>query len=136
MATSKRSSSALSGNLPKAVGAIDLGTCNTRIAFGMRPTAYESQGKHRVQLVTDWEDGRDNPPMAPTSILFNKAEEVIAYGFAAEKMFKNHVGEEYYFFRNFKMDLHSKEVSCKVQLFIQIVLCLITTYPINSSIDV
>ena len=109
MATSVRSSSSLSGNLPKAVGAIDLGTCNTRIAFGMRPT-YEREGKFEVHLVTDWEDGKGNPPMAPTSILFNKAEEVIAYGFAAEKMFKNHVGEEYYFFKNFKMDLHSKEV--------------------------
>ena len=127
MATSMRSSSSLSGILPKAVGAIDLGTCNTRIAFGMRPT-YESDGKFRVQLVNEWEDGKGNPDMAPTSILFNKAEEVVAYGFAAETMFKNHVGEEYYFFRNFKMDLHSKDVSCKVQLFIKSVLCLITAY--------
>ena len=127
MATSVRSCSSLSGILPKAVGAIDFGTSNTCIAFGMRPT-YESEGKFRVQLVTEWEDGKGNPDMAPTSILFNKAEEMVAYGFAAEKMFKNHVGEEYYFFKNFKMDLHSKEVSCKVQLFIKNVLCLITTY--------
>ena len=113
MATSVRSRSSLSGNRPKAVGAIDFGTCNTRIAFGMRPTD-EKDGKFRVQLVTEWEDSKGNPDMAPTSILFSKAKEVVAYGFAAEQKFKNDVGEDYYFFRNFKMDLHSKEVSFKV----------------------
>lgn len=62
--------------------------------------------------MTDWEEGRGNPDMAPTSILFNKAEEVVAYGFAAENRFKNlSDGEnEYYFFKNFKMDLHGREV--------------------------
>ena len=129
MATLTRSS--ISGSLPKTVGAIDLGTCNTRIAFGMRPN--KTEGNFRVQLMTEWEDSKGNPDMAPTSILFNKAEEVVAYGFAAEKKFKNPEGKEHYFFRNFKMDLHSKDVSLKVQLLTVIVLCLISTYPTPST---
>ena len=132
MAASVRTSSSFSGSLLKTVGAIDFGTCNTRIAFGMRPVASAKQtGTFRVQLMTEWEESKGNPDMAPTSILFNKAKEVVAYGFAAENMFKHlgDGGDEHYFFRNFKMDLHGREV-CKLSSTIDILCYNLDTLPL------
>lgn len=94
----------------KVIGAIDFGTCNTRLAFGVKVS-----GKLNVRLVDNWERAPlGGNKVAPTSILFDKKGEVIAYGWEAEAKFcdfEEKDRNEHPFFKNFKMELHRQKVS-------------------------
>lgn len=95
----------------QVIGAIDFGTCNTRMAFGLKVT-----GKKPIRrLVDNWERAPlGGNKVAPTSILFDRKGEVMAYGWEAEAKFCELEEEErtqHAFFKNFKMELHRKKVS-------------------------
>lgn len=91
------------------VAAIDFGTCNTRMAFGVR-----GPEKVNVRLVDNWENAPpDANQMVPTCILFNSKREIVAYGWEAEEKFREYTDkerDESFLFRNFKMTLHQKKV--------------------------
>ena len=94
----------------KLVAAIDLGTCNTKMAFAYIPLT--GGGDARVVVMDAWE----NAPaavMAPTTILIDHTGEVAAYGYEAEEKFRTLPAAQAkisYLFKNFKMALHQKEV--------------------------
>ena len=94
----------------EVVGAIDFGTCNTRMAFGLK----ESGKVTARRLVDNWERAPlGGNKVAPTSILFDKKGEVMAYGWEAEAKFCEFEEEDrtrHAFFKNFKMELHRKKV--------------------------
>ena len=92
------------------VGAIDFGTCNTRMAFGVK-------GAEKVNLVVvdDWNCAPQmgSTPLSPTSILLDSERALVAYGWEAEERVRNYGGketDESYFFKNFKMELHRRKV--------------------------
>ena len=91
------------------VAAIDFGTCNTRLAFGIK-----GPGKVDIRLVDNWENApAGGSQMVPTCILFNSKREIVAYGWEAEEIFREYGDkerEESFLFRNFKMTLHQKKV--------------------------
>ena len=92
------------------VGAIDFGTCNTRLAFGVK-------GAEKVNLVVvdDWSCAPQlgNTPLSPTSILLDSSRDLLAYGWEAEEKVRNFSDKEInesFFFKNFKMELHRRKV--------------------------
>lgn len=91
------------------VAAIDFGTCNTRMAFGVK-----GPDKVHVRVVDNWENAPpDVSQMVPTCILFNSKRELVAYGWEAEEKFREYEDKERdqsFLFRNFKMTLHQKRV--------------------------
>ena len=91
------------------VAAIDFGTCNTRMAFGVK-----GPDKVHVRVVNNWENAPSYvSEMVPTCILFNSKRELVAYGWEAEEKFREYEDKERnqsFLFRNFKMTLHQKRV--------------------------
>ena len=91
------------------VAAIDFGTCNTRMAFGVK-----GPDKVHLRVVDNWENSpSDVNQMVPTCILFNSKRELVAYGWEAEEKFREYGDKERdqsFLFRNFKMTLHQKRV--------------------------
>ena len=91
------------------VAAIDFGTCNTRMAFGVK-----GPDKVHVRVVDNWENApSDVSQMVPTCIRFNSKRELVAYGWEAEEKFREYEDKERdqsFLFRNFKMTLHQKRV--------------------------
>lgn len=103
----------------KLVAAIDLGTCNTRMAFAYRPStdSCDTKVSPRVIPMDDWEDAA-GAVMAPTTILIDHTGEVAAYGYQAEEKFRVLTvaqAKVSYLFKNFKMVLHQKEVRIHCQ---------------------
>ena len=96
---------------PKIVAAIDFGTCNTRMAFALKPLVA-TVNELQVIVMDDWKHA-PGAQMAPTSVLFDHTKSVIGYGHEAEEMFRAMKPAERrscLLFKNFKMDLHRKVV--------------------------
>lgn len=96
---------------PKIVAAIDFGTCNTRMAFALKPLVATAKDV-QVIVMDDWKHA-PGALMAPTSVLIDHTNSVIGYGHEAEEMFRAMKPAERrscFLFKNFKMDLHRKEV--------------------------
>ena len=92
------------------VAAIDFGTCNTRLAFGVKGAEKEI-----VHVVDDWNCAPQlaSKPLSPTSILLDSKQALVAYGWEAEENVCNYSDkdlEECFFFKNFKMELHRTKV--------------------------
>ena len=92
------------------VGAIDFGTCNTRMAFGVKGAE-----KVNLMVVDDWNSAPQlgSTPLSPTSILLDSQQALVAYGWEAEEKIRNYSGKEMnesFFFKNFKMELHQRKV--------------------------
>ena len=93
---------------PAVVAAIDFGTSNTKLAFGV-------DANEDPITFTEWEcaPGGDLVTMAPTTILLDETGEVVAYGWDAEQRYgtlepvdrKSHR-----LFKHFKMKLHEEKV--------------------------
>ena len=93
----------------RIVAAIDFGTCNTRVCFARNTKDFKSLEFFEMD---DWKLAPHGRDMAPTSVLLDKKGDPLAYGFEAEDMFKNREEEDhFYFFKNFKMELHDINVS-------------------------
>ena len=107
-----------------AVVAIDFGTCNTRMAFANKPSTSSDSTTDgpRIVVMDEWECAVD-AVAAPTSIIISRHREretkpyggytVTAYGYEAEEMFLEpdlDKKDNLLLFKNFKMDLHEKEV--------------------------
>lgn len=116
----------------EAVVAIDFGTCNTRMAFAVKPSTQSSGtgDSPRIVVMDEWECKVD-ALSAPTSILIGRYREteshpyvydVTAYGYEAEETVlgpgMNKEGMPL-LFKNFKMPLHKKEVRnvCLVHVY-------------------
>ena len=88
--------------------AIDFGTSNCAVAY-----SYASD-KQNVIVINDWQDGYQTHGKFPCAALFDKNQQLLAFGYAAIEKYQGIVADEeqndYYFFRNFKMELY-KEVS-------------------------
>ena len=94
----------------KIVAAIDFGTCNTRMAFALKPLA--TFGEANIVVMDAWENAPGSP-LAPTTILIDHTGEIAAYGYEAEEMFRvldKAKARVSYLYKNFKMGLHQKEV--------------------------
>lgn len=100
---------------PLIVAAIDFGTCNTRMAFAPKPLVNTMESLEII-VMDDWEHS-PGAQKAPTSVLMDNSQSVIAYGYEAEEMFRTlRLAERRssYLFKNFKMDLHKKAVRLNV----------------------
>ena len=98
------------------VAAIDFGTCNTRLAFGIKQESYQSLSDIELVVMNDWKRAPQSggAQMAPTSILFDSTGETVSYGWAAEGDFCDlspFKKRSHYLFKNFKMELHKMNVS-------------------------
>lgn len=94
----------------KLVAAIDLGTCNTRMAFAFRPLS--DRGSIDIVVMDAWENAPGDL-MAPTTLLIDHRGKVTAYGYEAEETFRvldEATAKTSYLFKNFKMILHQKQV--------------------------
>ena len=95
----------------KIVAAIDLGTCNTKMAFAFNPLTHG--GDVQVVVMDAWENA-PGAVMAPTTLLIDHTGQVAAFGYEAEEKFRVldvAKAKISYLFKNFKMALHQKEVS-------------------------
>ena len=85
--------------------AIDIGTTNTALAFKVRD--------ENDVYIEKW--GKSVPHKAPTSVLFDASPEnrFLAFGYQAETQYLQmvHNNQPCFFFKDFKMDLHTKTVS-------------------------
>lgn len=96
---------------PKIVAAIDFGTCNTRMAFAEKQLVATAADVE-VVVMDDWKH-TPGARTTPTSVLIDHTGSVISYGYEAEEMYgtmKPADQRSCYLFKNFKMDLHRKEV--------------------------
>ena len=89
--------------------AIDFGTAYTGLGFA-------SRGEERVEFKLQWPDGPSGVEVkAPTVALFNSKRDFLSFGFEAKNMFFDKLSDEErkycYYFENFKMELHNKDVS-------------------------
>ncbi|XP_071172537.1 heat shock 70 kDa protein 12A-like [Mytilus edulis] len=93
------------------VAAIDLGTTFSGYAFSMK--AEFENNPLQINANQAWKPG--NPSIkCPTCILFDENKNVLSFGYDAEDDYMNIVLDktqnEYYFFKNFKMNLYKIEV--------------------------
>ena len=93
---------------PAVVAAIDFGSSNTKLAFGVDDNAEPI-------AFTEWEcaPGGDLVTMVPTTILLDETGEVIAYGWEAEQRYGTLYTEDrnsHRLFKQFKMKLHEEKV--------------------------
>ncbi|XP_076113025.1 heat shock 70 kDa protein 12A-like [Mytilus galloprovincialis] len=93
------------------VAAIDLGTTFSGYAFSMK--AEFENNPLQINANQAWKPG--NPSIkCPTCILFDENKKVLSFGYDAEDDYTNIVLDktqnEYYFFKNFKMNLYKIEV--------------------------
>lgn len=104
--------------------AIDFGTTHCGVAY--------SRGKSSDIILKPWRSKTVQSFKTPTTLLLNKQNEFVAFGFDAEEMFKTYIKDEthenYRCFKNFKMKLIEKEVQCfhslSIDTFIeQIIFC-------------
>lgn len=90
--------------------AIDVGTSYSGYAFSMTDTPYDiTAGKWKTQSSELLES-----PKTPTALLLNASNKFEAFGYEAEKRFKELVEEnkhtEYRYFHDFKMVLQGRKV--------------------------
>ena len=101
----------------EVVAAIDFGTCNTRLAFGVQNAESSKLSDIELVVMNDWRKAPDVlMTMAPTTLLVDEKKEVAGYGWEAEDMFRTLPPADkksYYLLKNFKMALHQKNVSLK-----------------------
>ena len=93
---------------PAVVAAIDFGTSNTKLAFGV-------DVNEEPIIFTEWEgvQGGDLVTTAPTTILLAETGEVAAYGWEAEETYRTLELVErnkHRLFKHFKMKLHEEKV--------------------------
>lgn len=96
---------------PQIVAAIDFGTCNTRMAFAVK-RHVKTEEKLEIIVMSDWKHAPD-AKMAPTTVLVDHAHRITAYGQEAEENFRRMSDRDRRsccLFKNFKMDLHQREV--------------------------
>lgn len=98
-----------SGEEWSVVVALDFGTTYSGYAFWRKDNPSEI-------IPGKWDTGTKDvleSLKTPTSLLLNKKNEVIEFGFKAEKIFKelaeDEIDKEYRFFHQFKMMLHNKK---------------------------
>ena len=94
----------------KIIAAIDIGTCNTKMAFACYPLTH--RGDVQIIVMNAWESS-PGAMVAPTIILIDHTGEVAAYGYDAEEKFRVLPAAQVkgsYLFKNFKMALHRNEV--------------------------
>lgn len=88
------------------VVAIDFGTTYSGFAYSRR--------KYSEIKIKKWESSTVESMKTPTALLLNKQNSFLAFGYDAEKKYKESVedkkDEEYRFFKNFKMDLYNQKV--------------------------
>jgi molecular chaperone DnaK (HSP70) len=92
------------------VVALDFGTTYSGFAFWRKDNPSEiTPGKWKTNATEVLESLK-----TPTSLLLNKDNELIEFGFEAERVFKELAEDEfdsdYRFFSKFKMKLHRKKV--------------------------
>jgi hypothetical protein len=97
---------------PAVVAAIDFGTSNTKLAFGVE--VNDPKTPYEIIPFTEWESapGGDMVYAAPTNILFDETGEVVAYGWDVEDTYAALDKVEkrtYRLFKHFKMRLHQEE---------------------------
>lgn len=96
------------------VAAIDLGTAFSGYAFSMK--AEFENNPLQINANQAWKPGNTSIK-CPTCILFDENKNVLSFGYDAEDDYMNIVLDktqnEYYFFKNFKMNLYKIEVSKK-----------------------
>ena len=95
------------------VAAIDFGTSNTKLAFGVE--VNDPNNPYEIISFAEWEcaPGGNMVHVAPTSILLDETGEVDAYGWEAEHKYGGLDEVErrtYRLFKHFKMRLHTEEV--------------------------
>ena len=93
---------------PAVVAAIDFGTSNTKLAYGV------DDDEDPIPF-TEWEGapGGDLVNMAPTTILLDETGEVVAYGWEAEHKYGTLDPVDrntHRLFKHFKMKLHEEKV--------------------------
>lgn len=88
------------------VVAIDFGTTYSGFAYSRR--------RYSEIKIKKWESRTVESMKTPTALLLNQQNSFIAFGYDAEKMYKESVEDEkhkkYRFFKNFKMELHDQKV--------------------------
>lgn len=88
------------------VVAIDFGTTYSGFAYSRR--------RYSEIKIKKWESSTVESMKTPTALLLNQQNSFIAFGYDAEKMYKESVEDEkhkkYRFFKNFKMELHDQKV--------------------------
>ncbi|KAL5012618.1 hypothetical protein ScPMuIL_011169 [Solemya velum] len=95
------------------VAAIDFGTTFSGYAFSLR-SDYEKDPTN-ISVNQNWVAGSMSlvSLKAPTCLLLDKSEELVAFGFAAEDKYTNLALDgkhhDYYYFRRFKMLLHNNK---------------------------
>ena len=89
--------------------AIDFGTSNCAVAFSTE------SNREKIIVIDQWRDGVPTNGKIPTSILFDKKQEFVAFGNKAFEQFKYLVLDEnhkdYYYFEKFKMVLYGEKVN-------------------------
>ena len=111
---------------PAVVAAIDFGTSNTKLAFGIE--VDDPNNPYVIIPFTEWEcaPGGDLVYTAPTSILLDETGEVDAYGWEAEHRYgclDEIERRTYRLFKHFKMRLHTEEVQFKGYIILHM-LCI------------
>ena len=106
---------------PAVVAAVDFGTTNTKLAFGIK--VDDPNNPYVILPFTEWEcaPGGDVVHVAPTSILLDETGEVDAYGWEAEHKYGGLDERDrctYWLFKHFKMELHQEEVHVQFKGFI------------------
>ena len=102
-------------NKTKFVAAIEIGTCNTRMAFCCKPLT--GWADHHILIMNDWKEPMRGALTVPTTILFNHTKEVIAYGIEEERCLSEVERPSVYFFKYFiKVLLDMKMVSLPTSL--------------------
>ena len=93
------------------VAAIDFGTTFSGYAFGWREELEENPTKTSAPV---WQaaDGGLISSKTPTTVLLDKDEQLVDFGFDAETAYaelsENEEHEDYFYFRRFKMMLYDK----------------------------
>ncbi|VDI77547.1 Hypothetical predicted protein, partial [Mytilus galloprovincialis] len=102
------------GNSLFVVG-IDIGSEYFGYAFASREDIQQNPPRIRVR---EWNESNQYSLKCPTAILFNLNEEMVAFGFEAERMFSELLEDDehhdYYYFRNFRNDLYQNEAENKI----------------------
>lgn len=102
-----------------AVVAIDFGTTYSGFAFSF----YDEKGEEGIHMNRDWGNDEGRLTMKiPTTILLTPNKGFDSSGYDADEKFVHfESGEEreYYYFKHFKMELHSSKVAILTEMDIK-----------------
>lgn len=119
------------GNSLFVVG-IDIGSEYSGYAYAFR---YDIRHDPHLIRAHEWNESNRCSLKCPTTILINSNEEMVAFGFEAERMFsellENNKHHDYYYFKNFRNDLYQV-----FKFFYQpIIMCFVREKQITGSLQ-